>query len=87
MLAGCVGALVILTNVIYHYVKWYRLRWKNQVIQDTPEDQRGKYSHFVGDDLAKLKVRTTYHMHVRIFLVSWIPFISRMIQLKHCVPN
>ena len=59
MLFGVVFGLFVLTNVIYHYLKWYRLGWRNQtVLEGSISDKlaNAKYSKLIGDDLANLKV-------------------------------
>ena len=56
VLVGVVAVFLILTNVIYHYLKWYHLGWKDQIIPEGTNKQIQDFSHMVGDDLAKLKV-------------------------------
>ena len=59
MLFGVAFGLLVLTNVIYHYLKWYRLEWRNQtILNGSISDNLAnvKYSKLIGDDLANLKV-------------------------------
>ena len=57
ILIGVVAALVILTNCIYHYLKWYHLGWRNHIIVEETTYQKNNYRYLLGDDLAKLKVK------------------------------
>lgn len=81
---GVVTLLFILTNVIYHYLKWFHLKWNEKVIQKSTDVIRNNCSHLIGDDLAKLKVWKKL-LVANAFNCFPIPYISRMKQLKLCV--
>ena len=60
ILVGVVLVLVISTNVIYHYLKWYKLNWNRQHI--SPSSIIDDWSsidctNMMGDELANMKVR------------------------------
>lgn len=67
ILVGIVAILLILTNVIYHYLKWYRLEWKDQVFQEASQNSTNYGSYLIGDDLAKLKVRKKSMLYLHPF--------------------
>ena len=53
---GILAGLVALTNIVYHYLKWYQLGWNSQIICDVPIGGERNFSYLMGDDLAELKV-------------------------------
>ena len=59
ILIGVILTLVIITNIIYHYLKWYCLDWNQQNIPtpNTNDDWNLKDCvTMIGDELANMKV-------------------------------
>ena len=57
--AGVILCLILVTNVIYHYLKWHCLEWSSHSISSYHiwDGQISyTYSSLMGDDLANLKV-------------------------------
>ena len=64
---GVVIGLILLTNVIYHYLKWHCLKWSSQNILSTDSRQISfAYNSSMGDDLANIKVSQTFQMNLKI---------------------
>ena len=60
ILVGVVLVLVMITNIIYHYLKWYRLDWSHQNITTPNINDVWNFKDCVtlmGDELADMKVR------------------------------
>ena len=60
ILVGVVLALVIITNIIYHYLKWYCLNWSHQNVTTTNANDDWNFKdcvNMIGDELADMKVR------------------------------
>ena len=59
ILVGFILAIVILTNIIYHYLKWYCLNWSHQnvTINNTNDEWSSRDCvSMMGDELADMKV-------------------------------
>ena len=57
VLVGIVAGLVIITALVYHYLKWYKLGWNDKIITERTFDDFGSCCDLWGDSLARLKVR------------------------------
>ena len=60
ILVGVVLMFVITTNIIYHYLKWYRLNWSQQNVPTPNTNDEWNFKDCVsmmGDELADMKVR------------------------------
>ena len=73
---GVVVVLFILTNVIYHYLKWCHLPMRDKVIQLATCNPITDYSHFIGDDLAKLKVRINEILFKHIESIECVSYLE-----------
>ena len=59
ILVGFILAIAILTNIIYHYLKWYCLNWSRQKVTtpNTNDDWNLKDCvNMIGDELTTMKV-------------------------------
>ena len=82
ILVGVVLTLIIITNIIYHYLKWYCLSWNLQTLPDAchvDEWNSVDCLEMVGDQLANMKVtqEKTMFLYERLNC-----FVSRTLQPK-----
>ena len=85
ILFGVILALVIITNIIYHYLKWQCLDWKNQNIQISGllDDDwiLVDCSNIIGDELANMKVIINYRNQCKTYII--LSYLSIFLELNN----